>query len=98
MGSTMMPPEFLDQVKVALEHLYDPVALRGSAMGPELLPGWSSTGFDRARALRQELLDAVEQLRPARPTPVDVHQSRAYQILQLRYVEGLPFRDVMSNL
>jgi CheY-like chemotaxis protein len=94
----LIPPEFLDQVKVALEHLYDPVALRDHALGPELLRGWSSPGLDRARALRQELLDAVEQLRPARPTPTDVHQSRAYQILQLRYVEGLPFREVMANL
>lgn len=95
---TTVPPEFVDRVKHALEHVYDPIVLRDHPLGVDLVADWSAPSLDRARSLRRILLDGVEQIRLAKPLSADVHRGRAHQILQLRYVEGLPFRDVMANL
>ena len=50
------------------------------------------------RALRQDLIDALEALRPSGGPHPDVHSSRAYQILKLRYVEALDIPQVLDRL
>lgn len=89
---------FVDQVKDALEHLYDPAHLRDSPLGEALLPERLTAGVGRAQALRQILLDGIEKLNFGGTLPSGARQNRAYQILVLRYVEALPFREVMAEL
>ena len=87
---------FVAQVKDALDHLYEPARLGESPL-VGLLVGQTPAGVRRAPALRQALLDAIEQLNPG-ATPVDARVRRAHQILSLRYVEALTYRDVMAEL
>lgn len=92
------PPEFVSLVKDALEHLYDPVHLTDHLLARQLLPESLPLGVNTAQALRQALLEAIERLNPGPTVPPGARARRAHQILELRYVEALPFRDVMAEL
>ena len=90
--------EFLALAKDALEHLYDCAYLSTHALVGVLVPDTITSGTNPGRALRQILLDSVAQLKPESSLPAGAHQSRAYRILQLRYVEALSYQQVMSAL
>ena len=95
----MAPPTtFVDQVKDALDHLYDLSCLIEHPLATELLPVRLSVGFSRAHALRQTILDAIDELHRDLPNRAVSRPGRVYQILELRYVESLPYRQVMSEL
>lgn len=89
---------FVELVKDALEHLYDPARLRDHPLIPLLVPPRLPLGIGPAQALRQTLLDGIERLNFSAALPPTARQNRAHQILVLRYVEALPFRDVMVEL
>ncbi len=91
-------PEFVALVKDALECIYDPVQLESHPLGAAILPGRLPPGTSRVQALRQALLDAVDQLDPGPSLAASARQRRLHQIVELRYVEGLPFREVMVQL
>ncbi len=89
---------FVDLLKDALEHLYDPVHLRSHPLASLLLRQPLPFGVSSAQALRQVLLDGIERLNYSTSLPSGARQNRPYQILVLRYVEALPYRDVMAEL
>src|SRR5438067_6639463 len=87
-------PDALARVVDALAHLYDTGRLQTHPLARADQDGRVAGG----RALRQELLDAVEALRPERGTPAGAAPGRAYELLKLRYVEGLTAPAVQDRL
>ncbi|MGQ9555979.1 MAG: response regulator [Anaerolineae bacterium] len=88
-----------DQVRAALEALYDSASLGSSAMAgyyPEVaaLPG----AVERAQALRSLLLDAIEALRPLQSAAGYAQAARDYEVLSLRYASGLSVEQVAEQL
>jgi len=93
-----VPSDYVDQVKDALEHLQDLVYLRGHPLARGTGRDQATKDIGSARALRQMLLDAIDEVTPPGPLPSGGRQQRIRQLLELRYVEGLPFREVMAEL
>mgnify|MGYP005850822199 CR=1 FL=1 len=89
--------EFVALVKDALENLYDPSRLDSHDLCHVLLSG-DRASSGRSLAIRQVLLDAIDRLKPHHKLSIGARQRRLHQILELRYVEALPFREVMSQL
>ncbi len=83
------------ELRRALAHLYDQVALRKSPL-IELL------GVDHRKepplALRRLLTEAIESLKPEPAVPAQAHAWRIYHILSQRYVEQLTQREVATDL
>jgi CheY-like chemotaxis protein/transposase len=93
-----LPEKFVDQVKQALEHLYDfaylqhdPLALPGSLAGER---AEETTG----QRLRKELLIAVEALSPGPGAAFRSPHARLYNLLQLHYVEGQTIQETANEL
>ncbi|NLE99817.1 MAG: response regulator [Anaerolineales bacterium] len=86
---------FLDELQNALQHLYDPAALRES-----LLLGLLGlqTSHDPIGALRQQLLSAIRALRPADSVPLHAEAWRVYHVLTYRYVEQMAQHEVAVDL
>jgi CheY-like chemotaxis protein len=90
----------LEALREALECLYTSVALANSTLAESgLFVAPEVTVLERAQALRQHLLRAIEVLRPLRPM-VSAGQSgqRSYEILTLRYVAGYTVPEVADQL
>ncbi len=80
---------FRDELEKALAHVRDIVALRTMALGDVLLPGVA--GDRRGWELSRRLLESIDELRPSQPggAAEGVWVARRYQIMTLRYVNGL---------
>ncbi|MBI2941716.1 MAG: hypothetical protein HYY04_14895, partial [Chloroflexi bacterium] len=91
-------PDFVSLVKDALEHLYDPARLGDHPLVGLLLPERLPSGASRAQALRQALLDGIDRLDPGPAVPAGSRAHRAQQVLALRYVEALSYREAMAEL
>lgn len=92
------PTTFVAQIKDLLDHLYDLAYLSECPLGRELLPARLPTGVSRAHALRQALVDAIDELHQDLPQNGASRPGRTCHILDLRYVESLSYREVMSEL
>lgn len=94
-----VPPEdFVEQVKDALEHLYDfpylqqhPLARKNRAE-PEDIAGTT------AQRLRRELVSVIETLNPGADVPFRSPHGRLYNVLHLRYVEGMTVHETANEL
>ncbi len=89
--------ELVEQVRDALEHLYDlgylehhPLAKTGS--GANLSP---ETAGQR---LRRELFAALELLNPGPGIPFSAPQARVYNLLIMHYVEGMTVQEAAYKL
>lgn len=93
------PPEaFTRQVKEALEHLYNlpylqrhPLVLEGGVTAER------ATEISGQR-LRQELAAAIETLNPGAGVPFHAPHARIYNLIRLRYVEGMTVREAGHEL
>jgi CheY-like chemotaxis protein len=91
------PKEFIEQVKDALEHLYDFPHLSKHPLGqtdpttqhPNELPG---------QQLRKTLLVAIESLNPHTGIPFRSPQTRLYDLIRLRYVEGMTIQETAHEM
>ena len=91
------PDEFVELVRDALIHLYDPSHLQTH----ELLGAMEdagSTAATRGKRLYEALLDAIETLRPVVGTDAQSRAWRAYRILELRYIDGREAASVMTEV
>lgn len=91
--------QFARQVEYALQHLSDFTVLGQSGLVDELrLPG--ATHIERGKAVRQQLLTAIDSLRPSetRPKGVLPREWQAYAILYDAYVDDVPNREIMARL
>lgn len=90
--------QFIDDVKVALEHLYDFAFLQKLALAQLLLDSHKRTGQTVGHHLRRELIEAVEALSPEPGAAAHTPDMRQYHLLQLHYVEGLTVQEVGQRL
>lgn len=85
---------FIRHLRGALRHLYDPDALRKSALFALLrLEGQPSTA-----PLQRALMGAIEALKPAANTHLQSSAWRSYQALFHRYVQQFPQQEVAKSL
>jgi CheY-like chemotaxis protein len=95
--SAAPPPEtFVEEVRAALDHLYDYTFLRNHPLTCRLCADSSADGVTQAQRVRTLLLDAIEQLRPEQRLPGD--EMRAYAILTFRCIDGMSMDEIASKL
>lgn len=93
----VLPAEFVEQVKQVLEHLYDFPYLQRHPLAKELDPN-DAAAQPRAQRLRREVLAAIEALSPGPGVGFRAPHARLYNLLHLRYVEGLTVQEVANEL
>ncbi len=86
---------FLEQLREALNHLYDPERLRRSALAS--LFGVANR-FDTAAALQRILVNAIASLKPPAGEPPQSAAWQIYEPLFYRYVEQLSAEEVADQL
>ncbi|NPV09187.1 MAG: response regulator [Anaerolineae bacterium] len=91
-----VPEEFVGLVRDALAHLYDYAHLQRHPL--VALASTGETTTDSARALRNLLLDTLEQLNPGDSLSRNDKEWRPYGVLVRRYVDGFPAEEIMEEL
>lgn len=95
---TQPPKEYVEQVKQALERLYDLPFLQTFPLAQQVAAARQRSGETAGHQLRRELMLAIEALSPEPGTAVHTPDARLYNLLQLHYVEGLTVQDVSQRL
>ena len=86
-------PEHIAWTTEVLERLYDvPFLRRYTLTAP------AAGRFVDARATQEALLQAIQQLRPPASVPVNAPAWRIYNVLHLRYEQGLTQSEVAAKL
>ncbi len=89
---------FVDQVKQALERLYDFAYLQQHPLA-RAYDGESALSAKTAgRQLRYELVTAIESLKPHMETHFRAPDARLYNVLHLYYVENLTIQEAATEL
>lgn len=92
------PPEtWADQVKDALEHLYDLAHLQHHPLTESLFAGSASIGVS-AQRLRAALADAIEMLNPGKDASFRAPHARIYNLITLHYVDKITIREAANEL
>lgn len=91
--------KFLKMVEDALRKLSDTITLGQSPLAQELKIQ-ADTQLDIGKAVRQELVNAIEALRPegTRPREPISHQWENYVVLHDAYIERVANREIMARL
>ena len=92
------PPEFVEQVKQALEHLYDFAYLQRLPLAQQLVPATTHSSQMVGHQLRRELLTAVEAISPNPHNSPHTADARLYNLLQLRYVEAITVQEAANRM
>lgn len=92
------PKAFVEQVKQALEHLYDFAFLQTYPLAQPLAVTKRRSSETEGHYLRRELMTAIEALSPEPGTSMQTGDARLYNLLQLHYVEGLTVQEVGQRL
>ena len=86
---------FLDGLRQALNHLYDPDQLRNSP----LISLFALEGhFSAGTKLQHILLEAIQAMRPPAAEPPSSMRRRIHQVLQLRYEQQFEQKEVAVQL
>ena len=93
-----LPEAFVEQVKQALEHLYDLPYLQGHSLAQEGLLAIDSPTEITGQHLRRQLAAAIEALNPGAGIPFGAPHARLYNLLRLRYVEQMTVREAAREL
>ena len=88
-----LPEYFIEQVKAALEKLYDFPALQESEMLRQFATR-SESGMTGAHQLRSLLVDAIESLNPGQNVAAHSGTVRLYNIIYMHYVGRLTIQQV----
>ncbi|MFN8453684.1 MAG: response regulator [Anaerolineae bacterium] len=90
--------EFERQIHLLMKNLYDFAYLQNTDLA-RALSRQSGQSIDRSvRQLRTELLDAIEQLKPAANVSPRAKEWRPYTLLYGRYVQGLNTVELVEEL
>ncbi len=89
--------QFAEWVQDALNRLYDSPYLQKHILA-EIFQSDGLRALQPSQQVRKTLMDAIEELRPRANVPAQSPDWRAYQILELRYIEGLPTGEAMNRL
>lgn len=95
--SLLTREQFAEWVQDALNRLYDSPYLQKHVLGDLFQRGGIHT-IQPSHLVRKVLMDAIEELRPRANVPAQSPDWRAYRILELRYIEGLPTLETMNRL
>lgn len=87
--------QFVQYLHDALDHLYDPEALR---LNPICGLLGVADRLDTPMALRQLLIDTIESLRPSRDTTTGLGAWRVHAILSCRFVERFTQQELADQL
>lgn len=93
-----IPRTFTDQIKQALEHLYDFPFLQRHPLAQELKATADHSAESPGQRLRRELIAAIETLNPGPGVPFRAPHARLYNLLHLHYVEGLTIQEAAHEL
>jgi CheY-like chemotaxis protein len=86
---------FLNQVRRALQHLYDPAELRHSPLQNLLTIDPTA---DRVAVLRKALQDSIQALKPEEKTPADSNAWRIFDVLSFRFIEQSSQKEVAADM
>lgn len=86
--------EFLEQVKQALEHLYDFPYLQQHPLAADIAEASNEAG----KRLRRELIAAIEALNPGPGVSFRAPHARIYNLLHLYYVENMTIMEAAYEL
>ncbi|MCC7209042.1 MAG: hypothetical protein IT323_17155, partial [Anaerolineae bacterium] len=89
---------FAEQVKQVLEHLYDFAFLQQHPLARYYDGEGDLSAKTSGRQLRQELLTAIESLKPSSGAHFRAPVARLYNILHLYYVENLTIQEAAIEL
>ena len=97
-GQANPPEAWIEQVRGALEHLYDLSYLQHHplAQGGGFQAGYSPE--IAGQRLRRDLAATIESLSPGPGVPFRAPHARQYNLLTLRYVEGLTVQNAANKL
>lgn len=87
--------EFIDQIKQALEHLYDFPFLQRHPLAN--IHG-HQTDEPSAHHLRRELIQAIETLNPGKSVSVRSGAARLYNLMHLHYIGGMTIQETALEL
>jgi CheY-like chemotaxis protein len=83
------------ELRLALRHLYDPIALRKSPLAAVFA---LDANEDPPAALRDILTAAIESLKPGHDVPSRMRAWRIYELLYARYIEQFTQKEVATEL
>jgi CheY-like chemotaxis protein len=104
MDDESRPGDFVQDVRAALSHLYDPAYLQNHSLAAALDGEGRLDGVTRAQRVRRLLLDCIEALAPQElPGPHSAAAranaaARAYALLTYHYVDGLSIPEICERL
>lgn len=92
-------PQFIKIVEDGLRNLGDYITLGQSSL-TEYLGVCGETHIEKGKAVQQQLMEAIEMLRPAQDCPGEPipREWHSYVVLHDAYWEGVPNHDIMSKL
>ena len=93
-----LPPEFTNEVKQLLEHLYDFAYLQTHSLAARLAHTKQRASDTDGHHLRREVIKSIESLSPGPDVSLQTADARLYSLLQLHYVEGLTVKEVGLRL
>ncbi len=86
------------ELRDVLGHLYDPIYLQRHPLNRLVRPDAGEHSVDAGKALRQLIVNAIEALRPFPSATGQPVSTAAYEILKLRYLEGLDRAEIQTRL
>lgn len=100
MSDTPLPlsKAFLDEVKQALEHLYDFPFLQNHALVRAIPPASLKPTENLGQRLRKDLMEAIESLNPGGEVYFRSPHARLYNLMHLHYVEAMTIQEVALEL
>ena len=97
-GWDSMPEEFIEQVKDALEHLYDLPHLQRHPLAQKYVSTIDTKIKFAGQGLRRELVAAIEALNPGQNVPFRAPHARLYHALTLHYMERTTIQETAYQL
>jgi predicted ATPase len=98
LGGPEPGPEFIRQVRDALRYLHDRTRLQTHPLASYASRSSDKRASGRGQRLQDDLLQAIEALRPSLQVPNDAPSARNYQLLTNRYVEAQEATEVQHRL
>jgi CheY-like chemotaxis protein len=94
---TDVPESFVEEVKQALEHIYDNVFLQKHSFATRL-DAHRTRGETPGQAIRRRLIEAIEALNPGNEFFFRSPQARLYNLLHLHYIEVMTVQEAAHEL
>ncbi|MGI6208867.1 MAG: response regulator [Anaerolineae bacterium] len=98
MDTDVLAREFAAQVRDVLAHLLDPVHLQSHPLAASLVAGDVHDPGVRAQLLREAVLQAIADLKPAGSVPSTDPAARPHTILSRKYIQGFSNEEIQEEL